>query len=410
MACIRKRRGRYVVDYRDSAGSRRWISCRTRREANDILRDKLVESSQPTRPAVDPNISVGDYAKRWLKLAGATIKPRTLESYTATLRRYLLPVFEKTKVRQLARGRVKAFLAEKLSSGFARNTVRIMHATLRAMLNAAVDDGVILANPADRLGRTLRLALSKAARQEQIKAFDRDQLEHFLAVTSEKERRLYPLFMLMGRTGIRLGEALALKWHDVHFAKRELRVERAVFNAEITTPKSGHGRTVDMSKQLTETLRRLQAAQKADKLRRGLQEMPPWIFPSMVGTPLDHANVEKALKRVLKAAELPLHYTPHCLRHTFASLLLQQGVSPAYVQRQLGHASIQLTVDTYGKWLPMGNKAAVDALDSPSGSKVVANASQAGAGEEKTQGNPRATRRSRTGDLLITNQLLYRLS
>ena len=70
-----------------------------------------------------------------------------------------------------------------------------------------------------------------------------------------------------------------------------------------------------------------------DKLRRGLQEMPAWIFPSMAGTPLDHANVEKALKRVLKAAELPLHYTPHCLRHSFASLLLQQGVSPAYVQR-----------------------------------------------------------------------------
>jgi integrase len=90
----------------------------------------------------------------------------------------------------------------------------------------------------------------------------------------------------------------------------------------------------------------------------------------------------------IKAAELPLHYTPHCLRHTFASLLLQQSVSPAYVQRQCGHASIQLT---YGKWLPMGNEAAVDALDSPSDSKVVANASQADAGDEKTQGNLRAT-------------------
>jgi integrase len=66
---------------------------------------------------------------------------------------------------------------------------------------------------------------------------------------------------------------------------------------------------------------------------------------------------------VLKAGEVPDHYTPHCPRHTLASLLLQQGVSPAYVQRQLGHASIQLTVDTYGKWLPMGNKAAVDSLE-----------------------------------------------
>ena len=89
-------------------------------------------------------------------------------------------------------------------------------------------------------------------------------------------------------------------------------------------------------------------------------------------------------KRVLKDAELPLHFTPHCLRHTFASLLLQQGESPAYVQRQLGHASIQLTVDTYGRWLPMGNKAAVDRLDDAvpgaSGSKVVANSVFGGTG------------------------------
>jgi integrase len=71
----------------------------------------------------------------------------------------------------------------------------------------------------------------------------------------------------------------------------------------------------------------------------------------------------KAFKRVLKDAALPGHFSPHCLRHSYASLLLQAGESPAYVQRQLGHASIQLTVDTYGRWLPLGNKPAVDALD-----------------------------------------------
>jgi hypothetical protein len=72
------------------------------------------------------------------------------------------------------------------------------------------------------------------------------------------------------------------------------------------------------------------------------------------------------------ATTLPRHFSPHSLRHTFASLLLQQGESPAYVQRQLGHASIQLTVDTYGKWLPLGNVAAVDRLDErPSGNKMV---------------------------------------
>jgi integrase len=157
-----------------------------------------------------------------------------------------------------------------------------------------------------------------------------------------------------------------------------------------------------MSKQLTETLHRLQAAQKAEKLKRGLPELPPWVFPSTAGTPHDHANVNKAFKRVLKAADLPLHFTPHGLRHTYASLLLQQGASPAYVQRQLGHASIQLTVDTYGKWLPMGNKAAVDGLDAPSGSKMVATAGQDVADAPQAAEIPRATRRNRTGDLLIT--------
>ncbi|HEX9709915.1 MAG TPA: tyrosine-type recombinase/integrase, partial [Candidatus Thermoplasmatota archaeon] len=69
--------------------------------------------------------------------------------------------------------------------------------------------------------------------------------------------------------------------------------------------------------------------------------------------------------RVLREAKLPGHFTPHSLRHSFASLLLSDGVSPAYVQRQLGHSSIKLTVDLYGKWLPMANKAAVDRLDDP---------------------------------------------
>ena len=132
-----------------------------------------------------------------------------------------------------------------------------------------------------------------------------------------------------------------------------------------------------MSQQLARTLLRLQVERKTETLSRGWAAVPPWVFCSKRGTPLDITNADKAFKRALKHAELPLHFTPHYLRHTFASLLLQQGESPASVQRQLGHARIQLTVDTYGRWLPMDNKAAVDRLDDvvlgASGSKVVAN-------------------------------------
>ena len=132
-----------------------------------------------------------------------------------------------------------------------------------------------------------------------------------------------------------------------------------------------------MSLSLRDVLRRLDAEQKDVALAEGTPESRPlWAFPSLAGTPQDHNNVGKAFRRVVKAAGLPRHFHIHCLRHTFASLLLQDGVSPAYVQEQLGHASIELTVGTYGRWLRKKAPGAVDGLDedasAESGSKVVA--------------------------------------
>jgi integrase len=91
--------------------------------------------------------------------------------------------------------------------------VRIIHATLRAMLNAAVDDDEItFSNPAaGKLGSALRLVEPAAARQEQIKAMRRDQLQEFLDTAAQHDRRHYGLFLLLARTGMRLGEALALQ-------------------------------------------------------------------------------------------------------------------------------------------------------------------------------------------------------
>ena len=186
---------------------------------------------------------------------------------------------------------------------------------------------------------------------------------------------------------------------------------RAFSAGQIDTPKSGHGRTVDMSQQLAAELRRLQVERKAETLRRGWREMPPWVFITEAGTPLDKSKVRKVFTRALKRAGLPLHFSPHCLRHTFASLLLQQGESPVYVQRQLGHASIKLTVDTYGRWLPMGNKAAVDKLDDgASGSKVVAKTTGAGEGAPQTPGKSGEPWWDRTTDPLLKRQVLYLLS
>jgi integrase len=232
LACIRKRRGKYVVDYRDGAGIRRWVTCSTRREAEAVI-DKIRDACQPTRPVVDPNITVHAYAERWLATIEATVKPRTRESYAQTLRLHILPTLGTMRVRLLHRGLIKALLVEKLRAGkikraaeggtmtevrlpLARDRVRIILATLRAILNAAVEDGVIVANPSNRLGRQLRLLPAAQARQETIKAMTRIQVSTFLVTSlsapTAYERRHYPLFLLLARTGMRLGEALALRW------------------------------------------------------------------------------------------------------------------------------------------------------------------------------------------------------
>ena len=90
---------------------------------------------------------------------------------------------------------------------------------------------------------------------------------------------------------------------------------------------------------------------RAERMRRyKWKTLPPWLFCTRSGAPLDAHNVRKVFRKCVRAAKLPKHFTPHCLRHTFASLLLQAGESAQYVKEQLGHASITLTVDTYGKW------------------------------------------------------------
>jgi hypothetical protein len=106
-----------VVDYRDAAGIRRWVTCESRREADTVLAEKLRGSQQHERPTVDPDITAALYSKYWLTLVGATAKHSTVARYDRGLQLHILPSFGTTKVRELHRGRLKAFLADKLTSG-----------------------------------------------------------------------------------------------------------------------------------------------------------------------------------------------------------------------------------------------------------------------------------------------------
>ncbi len=380
----RGRPGKYLVDYRDGQGRRHTPSFDTRREAESFLATIIRESRQAqASPLVDPDIRLDQYAERFLRAAAPRLKPKSVENYRHNLMRHVVPTLGDRKLRHLRRDQLRTLLGTKLEAGLSRGTVAAIYTVLRAMLTWAVDeDRVLVTNPAARLGRTLKLGTSKVARAESIKAMTREQLTAFLEAAGSHRlasvRRLRLLFLLMARAGLRVGEARGLQWPDVDVQARELRIERAFSDDRLDTPKSGHGRTVDMSRGLVDALRRLSHERKTETLKRGWPDVPPWVFCTTEGEPLPNKVIARAFASALKAAGLSAHFTPHCLRHTFASLLLQQGESPVYVQRQLGHASITLTVDTYGRWLPMGNKAAVDRLDEETGSKLVAAGGGAG--------------------------------
>jgi integrase len=169
---------------------------------------------------------------------------------------------------------------------------------------------------------------------------------------------------------MRIGEAVALQCGDIDFNSRFAEVRRAINDGKVSTPKSGKSRRVDLSAQLTKVLKAHLASQKAETLRKGWKEVPTWVFTNEVGGTLHPDNFRNRVWPKLLAKAGLRKIRIHDLRHTYASLLIAQGESLAYVKDQMGHHSIRVTVDTYGHLMPGGNKAAVDRLDDASAATI----------------------------------------
>ena len=165
-----------------------------------------------------------------------------------------------------------------------------------------------------------------------------------------------------------------------------------------------------MSEQLAGELISLRRQQREQALAAGV-EAPEVVFCSTTGSMMEEANLRHVFYRILEQAQLR-RIRFHDLRHTFASLLIQQGESLAYVRDQLGHRSIQITCDVYGHLVPGGNRAAVDRLDdatfcNPGATDDVSDIASVDAKLLKRSGEPR---RNRTFNPQIKSLLLCQLS
>jgi integrase len=310
-----------------------------------------------------------DYVTKWLRIHRQSIKASTYRSYEQLLRVHVTPKFGKLKLSEINRDDVKEFItAISTSSEFARNTVRLILTSLRAVLTAAVEDGLIETNPASKVGRFNKREKGEAKAQ----AMTRAEAEAFLTACSEVCPDYHALFFTALRAGLRKGELIALQWGDIQLGEsdedsdRFIMVTRNIYGSQVTTPKNHLSRRVDMTKQLRTVLE----AWKDRALMRAFQAgktsvTDDLVFPSEDGQPLYPDNIARRyMEPALERAGLR-RFRFHDLRHTFGSLLIQAGVSPAYVQKQMGHKSIQVTVDVYSHLIPGDNVGWIDTLDLP---------------------------------------------
>jgi integrase len=391
---VRKRKNRKAqpwVVYWDAPGRTRCqktFAARTEAESFRFRKGQELEQARPASPYAS-DISVQEYAPQWLEAVAHNLKPRTIESYATTLKRYIYPALGAVPVRDLHQQIIASFLASLVTDKhLSTGTVRIAYATVRRMLSRAKFEGVVTDNAAASVWKELPVQTQHTGRKRtpaDIKAMNSDQLAVF-------ERHADTLFLTMSRTGLRLGEVLGLHIKDVDTVNCEIQVERNLAPAQrkgmsledrVGTPKSGAARQVEIGKELAETLAHHIVIRRAENLSRGKDDDGcPWLFSTEVGTPLDEARVRKAFRAILIKAKLPLRFTPHSTRHTYATLMLAKGAPLVWVAAQLGHSSPQVTLDWYSWALPQGEKTHANLLDTPQQQqqeRAVANGSVASA-------------------------------
>lgn len=290
----------------------------------------------------DENQTVAQYMERWLEdTAKGDLAPRTYHNYKLQIRRHISPAFGRIKLSKLTASQIQSLYAQKLRDGLKPSSVRYIHAVLHRALEQADRWDMITRNPATKVD-------PPKIRQEEITTFDPDQARMFLrAAAGEKFEALYVVSLTCG---LRMGEALGLKWADLDLDKGTLRVSRQLQRMrrdgnrpgtlEFSEPKNASRRTVDLPQRAVEALRSHRKSQLEEKLQATDYEDSGLVFTTGRGTPLDAQNVVNRFFKplLIRAGLSPIRW--HDLRHTYATLLLSRGTHPTYVQKSLGHASV----------------------------------------------------------------------
>lgn len=316
------------------------------------------------------NELVKNYFYEWLEtFKKPKLKPITYSVQERNVRLNILPRWGNYKLKEITRIEYQKWINE-LIEKYSEGTIRRIHSIMNSAMHDAVHEFRILReNPISRIN------IPRQEKKNDVNYFTVEQLERFLdEVRKPVKNAKYQisiqyevLFTLMAKTGLRIGEALALTWDDIDFNKKSLTVNKTLvypLNSEpyLSTPKTKNSiREIKLDDKTIQLLIKHKVNRKEIYLRYPNYKQPEnnIVFHQHEGRWLRTNVVREYFKEVCKRAGLPV-LSPHALRHSHAVHLLESGANIKYVSDRLGHASIKTTADTY---LHITKKIESDALD-----------------------------------------------
>ena len=365
---IRKRKdgrweGRYVVGRDPDSGKMitKNVLGKTQAEVKEKLK-KAIENSRQLDYTKEGKYTVGQWLDEWFEAyAKVKVRPSSHQTYKGYIENHIKPnigeipiekltslTLQKFYKKLLTEGRVPRIESEKQPKGLSAKTVRNINQVISSAMDMAVKHKLILSNP------TGGCELPKVEHRE-MHTIHAEQLGAFLR--EAKESGVYELYYLDLATGLRRGELLGLKWEDVDLAHGVIHVKRQVARIdgkvkEVPLKTKNSYRNISISKDAVTMLKEMEKHRVCE-----------YVFPSPNGGPISPDSVRHMLHRVLKRAGLPA-VRFHDLRHTFATLALQNGVDIKTVSGMLGHFSAGFTLDTYAHVTTAAQKEAANTMGS----------------------------------------------
>jgi integrase len=313
----------------DGTNGRVWVYGKTAQEVREKLRAKQREIDNGVNLFSD-NPTVAQFLATWLEY---TVKPartaKTHATYVNLVKNQINPHLGKVKIKSLKPDHVRRMVAELQQGDYASRTINLALTALKSALKNAVASG--------ELSRNVASGITVKIEKHEITPLTADQAKRFLEYV--RGHRNYALYYLALSLGLRRGELLALRWADISLDKRTLTVRKSKTKSGI--------RTLTLPPHIVDVLQAHWQFQATERVLRSANwQEHGLVFPNERGKPFDPQGLTSHFKRALERSGLP-DVCFHNLRHTAATLMIEQGVHMKVVQEILGHATLAMTADIY---------------------------------------------------------------